>query len=205
MTVAYQNAWEKLRKYYELTNDAHSIYAAAILLHPSYRRQYFEHNWTGEEEVWKELMIENVKKTWQDEYQPLIPSPNTLSQSQQQQARKSPSIVSLYLRRAQAPPLSDDEFDSYINGPPTVFDSPQNIIPWLRSQSNPWQGIKQMALDLLSIPAMSTELERVFSQAKLTISPIRSSLSSETIETLELMRYWWSNNIISQRRGGGAR
>ena len=31
---AYQNAWEKLLKYYELTDDAHSIYAAAISSSP---------------------------------------------------------------------------------------------------------------------------------------------------------------------------
>ena len=36
LAVAYQNAWEKLQKYYELTDDAHPIFAAAILLHPSH-------------------------------------------------------------------------------------------------------------------------------------------------------------------------
>jgi hypothetical protein len=43
LVITYQNVWEKLRKYYELTNDTHSIYAAAILLHPSYRKQYFNY------------------------------------------------------------------------------------------------------------------------------------------------------------------
>ena len=33
LAIAYQNAWAKLLKYYELTDKAHSIYAAAILLH----------------------------------------------------------------------------------------------------------------------------------------------------------------------------
>ena len=36
LAAAYQNAWAKLRKYYALTEDAHSIYAAAILLDPSH-------------------------------------------------------------------------------------------------------------------------------------------------------------------------
>ena len=30
LAVAYQNAWEKLQKYYKLTDDAHSIYGAAV-------------------------------------------------------------------------------------------------------------------------------------------------------------------------------
>ena len=38
LVVTYQNAWEKLLKYYGLTDDAHSIYAVAILLHPSHRK-----------------------------------------------------------------------------------------------------------------------------------------------------------------------
>ena len=62
LAVAYQNAWEKLQKYYELTDDAHPIFAAAILLHPSHRKYYFDHHWTDDEEQWKELMIANIKK-----------------------------------------------------------------------------------------------------------------------------------------------
>jgi hypothetical protein len=41
LAIAYQNAWEKLQKYYNKTNEAHGIYAAAVLLHPSYQKQYF--------------------------------------------------------------------------------------------------------------------------------------------------------------------
>ena len=32
--MQHQNAWEKLTKYYNLTDRSHSIYAAALLLHP---------------------------------------------------------------------------------------------------------------------------------------------------------------------------
>jgi hAT family C-terminal dimerisation region len=199
LAVAYQNAWEKLRKYYELTDEAHSIYAAAILLHPSHRKQYFDHHWTGDEQQWKDLMIQNVKKIWQEEYKPLLLP--TDEQSKQQPLRQQPSILEQYLRQAQVSQVIDDEFDAYINGPPTIFATPHDCIPWLRSQSNPWPGITQHALDLLSIPAMSAELERVFSQAKLTVTPVRNALSDHVIEILELMRYWWKNNIISQPRG----
>ena len=72
--MAYQNVWEKLQKYYELIDDAHPIFAAAILLHPSHRKHYFDHHWTGDKEQWKELMITNVKKVWEQEYKPLAPT-----------------------------------------------------------------------------------------------------------------------------------
>ena len=48
-------------------------------------------------------------------------------------------------------------------------------------------------------------LERVFSQTKLTITPLRNRLAPESIETLELLRHWWVNNVITQEKGGGGR
>ena len=44
--------------------------------------------------------------------------------------------------------------------------------------------------NLYSIPAMSTELKRVFSHSKLRVTLIRNSLSLKPIETPELLRYW---------------
>ena len=41
---------KKLQKYYKLTDDVYPIFAAAILLYPSYRKYYFNHHWTSDEE-----------------------------------------------------------------------------------------------------------------------------------------------------------
>ena len=198
LAVVYQNAWEKLQKYYELTDDAYPIFAAAILLYPSHRKHYFDHHWTGNEEQWKELIIANVKKVWEQEYKPLAP---TQAQQQQQVEQQQPSIIEQYLQQAQMPQIVGDEFDSYINSIQTNFGTPHDCIPWLRSRANLFPGITQHALDLLSIPAMSAELERVFSSAKLTTTPLRNALSDKTMEVLELLRYWYTRNIISQPRG----
>ena len=198
LAVAYQNAWEKLLKYYGLTDDAHSIYAAAILLHPSHRKQYFNYHWIGEEAEWKDRMIMNVKKIWEHDYKPLLPPPH--EPPLQQPPQRVASMVELFTRQAQNSHADGDEFDRYINGPPTIFATPHDCLPWLRSPQNLWPGITQHALDLLSIPAMSAELERVFSQAKRTITSDRNQLDDYTIEILELMRYWWTRNIITQPR-----
>ena len=48
-----------------------------------------------------------------------------------------------------------------------------------------------MAIDIYSIPAMSAELERVFSAAKRTVSDFRGGLQSETIEILECLKSWF--------------
>jgi hypothetical protein len=38
LAITYQNTWEKIQKYYNKTNKAHSIYVAVVLLYPSYRK-----------------------------------------------------------------------------------------------------------------------------------------------------------------------
>jgi hypothetical protein len=55
-----------------------------------------------------------------------------------------------------------------------------------------------MALDILSIPAMSTEYERVFSSAKKLINPMRYSLQEDIIEATECFKAWWDCGLITQ-------
>jgi hypothetical protein len=48
-----------------------------------------------------------------------------------------------------------------------------------------------MAYDLLSIPAMSAETERVFSSTKLMISSNRTCLNADIIEAEECLQVWY--------------
>jgi hypothetical protein len=48
-----------------------------------------------------------------------------------------------------------------------------------------------MALNLLSIPAMSAAPERLFSSCKITITDRRNKLSVKIIEALECLRSWY--------------
>lgn len=142
-------------------------------------------------------MVTNVKKIWEKEYKPLLLA------NEEEEARQPPILVEEYLCRAQALQMSGgDDFEAYIRGPQTIFHNADDVIPWVLSAENPWPAVKQQVLDVLSIPSMFAELERVFSQAKLTITPTRNALSAETVEILELLRHWWVNNIITQQRGG---
>jgi hypothetical protein len=47
-----------------------------------------------------------------------------------------------------------------------------------------------MALDILSIPAISAEPERLFSGAKITISDRRNRLTIDTIQALQCLKSW---------------
>ena len=47
-----------------------------------------------------------------------------------------------------------------------------------------------MALDILSIPAMAAEPERLFSGAKISITDRRNRLGIEVIQALECLKSW---------------
>jgi hypothetical protein len=58
-----------------------------------------------------------------------------------------------------------------------------------------------MAIDILSIPAMSDEPERVFSGARRTVLWERGQLRTETIETIETiecLKHWKKSGILDK-------
>jgi len=55
-----------------------------------------------------------------------------------------------------------------------------------------------MAIDILSIPAMSDEPEHVFSGARCTISWERGQLNPETVEMTECLKHWKKSGILDK-------
>jgi hypothetical protein len=53
-----------------------------------------------------------------------------------------------------------------------------------------------MAIDILSIPPMSDEPERVFSGARRTVSWDRGQMEPETIEMRECLKHWKKSKIL---------
>jgi len=57
-----------------------------------------------------------------------------------------------------------------------------------------------MAIDILSIPSMSAEVERVFSGGRWTITWDRMKLGSMNIERMECLKSWLRSNITAGGR-----
>jgi hypothetical protein len=53
-----------------------------------------------------------------------------------------------------------------------------------------------MAIDILSIPAMSAEPERLFSGAKITITDRRNRPGIDSIQTIECCKSWLGKDSI---------
>src|SRR5277367_1338209 len=97
MAVAYQNAWQKLDNYYNLTNHSHSIYAAAILFNHSRRKTCFDEQWTtGALVTWKEAMLTKVRQTWEEEH-----NDSVIEDDEAPRQVKNPDLLDKYPQRPQ--------------------------------------------------------------------------------------------------------
>ena len=88
--------------------------------------------------------------------------------------------------------LEVDELATWLSTNP--FNIPADMtLPryWWSQLSNPnLYRVARMGLDMCSIPAMSSECERVFSQAKLLITGQRMRLKADIIEATQCLRMW---------------
>jgi hypothetical protein len=183
--TCYNNAWLKLQKYYNLTDNSHQIYAAATLLNPTLRKTYFTEHWTeGETPNWIPIMLTNCRRVWEESYQDPLIQPTAAEQDD----------LDEFMYKSK--PLPGDEFERYIEGVPVVLVQTKelDLVAWWAECKFP--TLRQQAFDTLSIPAMSAECERVFSSVKKLISPERSSLGDDMIEASECMKIWWKQDII---------
>lgn len=62
--------------------------------------------------------------------------------------------------------------------------------------NNPFPSSTKLALDIYSIPAMSSECERVFSETKRVITDERNQLKDTTIEAIQCQRNWLTNKVV---------
>ncbi len=206
MAASYQSAFEKHQKWYSATDDAQEIYAAAVLLHPSYRAAYFKKHWTGDElEAWIQPTIDRVKRKWTNDYSHLdednteaeSSQSQSLSQPSRKRQRREPDFIDKFLNEDLNPDApSPDPFDRFIYGfAMGQFSKKEDLFEWWKNGTHS-KSIQHLALDLLSIPAMSAEMERVFSSAKRLITQDRNRLSPDLIEVLVLLKYWLDHGLI---------
>ena len=115
---AVNNAWVKLREYYDLTDNSHGIYAAASLFYPCLRLAHFKVHWTREMAAWIEPMTETVEGVWKKEYykpaqEPKEKVPET---TDSEPPRKKHFTFRYWITKDGTE--EDNELTSYINGKP---------------------------------------------------------------------------------------
>src|SRR5271156_404388 len=92
-----------------------------------------------------------------------------------------------------------DEFQQWVAAPAiTVTTQSSNLFRWHVDNQESFPTLHQMALDTLSIPAISTEYERVFSSTKKFITSMRSLLKADIPKATKYLKASWDCGIILQ-------
>jgi hAT family C-terminal dimerisation region len=188
MNAALDAAFAKLKKYYDLT-DCPFNYVAASVLNPMLKWRYLEYTWReeprwifeGQQKVCKLCNI--YKATSISVSKPPSPPPQ----------RENRLDDELYSWQHYKPPRVTDGYETYCVEPPLQRMAEPDLIVMCRGLEPRFPTLAAMAYDILSIPAMSAECERVFSSAKLLLSDSRNSLSPESVEGVECNRNWILN------------
>lgn len=106
--------------------------------------------------------------------------------------------IVLQLRSGVGRPSSGDEYMDYNNEEPYKAGLGGALAWWCQpTQRQRWPKLSFMAIDILSIPPMSDEPERVFSGARRTVSWDRGQLEPETIELRECLKHWKTSGILN--------
>ncbi|KAH7465397.1 hypothetical protein FOMA001_g16900 [Fusarium oxysporum f. sp. matthiolae] len=191
------------RSYYTLS-DQTPVYAAALLLDPSKRRKYIERNW---QESWHAPAIAAAQQIWLDEYN-AAPIPESLRvplDVSSSSGRQHNELDELLSDIAVTGPILDDadDFETFIDAPPTrITGSPLQW--WLhRDQRKAYPRLSRMAIDILSIPPESSDVESHFSSARRTLSWDRESMTCENLAKVECVGNWMREGIIVSKSHGG--
>jgi hypothetical protein len=199
IAIGLNNAWLKLEKYYVLT-DKSEAYVAAVILNPYRKWAYFSVSWKTKPD-WLSTAEKKVRALW-DEYRVSHPSPvphtSPPQPMYQQKDYGRPDYAEEYHKRLYAQDdytdILEDEYSKYIStGPVRAVEGMKlHPIQWWRTNEGEYPVLAKLAYDLLSIPAMSAEVERVFSGTKELIRDRRNGLDIESIEASECFRSWTS-------------
>ena len=202
-------AWMKLEKYFKLT-DSSPLYIAAIVLHPAWRFEYFEDKW-AKHPSW----IKNAKKVFKNLYLKYrerihVDSAYDFESRAAETNKPKSSFLPLesfdafsadYLSRRHQKQKQKDmeslELDNYLRAFDPRLQGLNNPIAWWKEHQTDFPILARMAFDIFSIPAMSSEVERIFSAAKKLITDERNCLGPEVVEASETQRYWLKARLVN--------
>jgi hypothetical protein len=165
---AIHNGVDHVDKYHAIVSRI-PAYSAATALDPGVKWGYFERNYTPQSVQETKRVVRNL---WETEYKrapdDVLPAPSTDQRPNKlrefmlrgnQGAGAAEPATSRGRTRRSSPP---DQLDRWMAEP--VEELVTGIISFWRAKRGAYPQLSTMALELYSLPAMSAEVERVFSR-----------------------------------------
>ncbi|KAF4610855.1 hypothetical protein D9613_006637 [Agrocybe pediades] len=174
-----------LNKYYALTDDS-VVYRIAMILHPRHKMMYFtKAKW---EQSWIDTAGRIIREEWTENYKPKDKPVNT---AQDGSLTRTSSFARKYFDSLNDDIASTaDALEEWLASP--VVNTALDPVDYWTQMDRARNPLARMALDYLSIPASSTDVERSFSRGGLTISKLRHSLSDDSARAACVMGSWAS-------------
>ena len=200
MRASINSAWSKLQQYYSRLADS-PLFAAALILHPKYNITYLRAIWRDEEQLaWVKEAEDDLAAFFAKWYlpEPSEGPPRVLDPAQaqsQRQRERSPSRFQAFMDA----PLprgvdeDEDELERYYRMGSQKIEDP---VQWWLGNRDIFPRLSRLALDIFAIPAMASDCERAFSNAKLTMTSQRIRMSDLTLEVLQLLKNWLCHGAI---------
>ncbi|KAJ3511644.1 hypothetical protein NMY22_g15587 [Coprinellus aureogranulatus] len=183
-----------LNKYYSKTDDS-IVYRIAMILHPHYKMEYFTK--AGWEAAWIAEACRIITHEWTTRYKPASVVPVSTSQA------SSSSLVGAstdrfagireqfnFHRNASSSTATADPLEEWLATPPIATNVKLDPIKYWSDMKAGGHPLAQMALDYLSVPATSTDVERAFSKGGLTVSKLRHLLSDALTRAQSVLGEW---------------
>jgi len=212
-------SWAKVEDYYGKA-DASAAYYAANVLNPVNKWAWFEHQWENhpQKKVWLEgdgkkkstsIGVKGlVRELWEEEYKgkydpdsstltdsnkSKTSDPTTRKASSQQKDSEEVAFKNLHKHknwaRSKAKGAYVDRYLAYISTDPE--EPGTDPLEYWNARVTTQPDLARFALDMLAIPMMSAECERVFSSAKYLITDSRNRLKPDIIEANECLKHWF--------------
>lgn len=192
--------WMKLDQYYALTDNS-PAYLAALVLHPAFRWATVESQWadhpdwlargkTAVRKLWEEYQGRSVEEDGMPE-QPVVAGKTTDLDDFMASVRRLGSQQS-----ATSASAMRDEYTEWVartEPGDCLVDDPIQYWPLRRRQ---YPRLSQMAIDVFSVPAMSSEPERIFSLTGQMVSAHRGRVKADLIGAAQCISSWERSGII---------
>jgi hypothetical protein len=206
LQAASAASWLKTVDYYKKADESAAYYAASIL-DPTFKWSWFEDHWGNDtaKKIWlegnprkNEIGVKGlVRELWEEEYKGKYGSHSAVAVDSHQgkdssQSRNLDDPFGGLHRHKQLSLKSKASIDRY-----TAFISTDceekgtDALEFWNTRYSTQPDLARFALDMLAIPMMSAECERVFSSAKHLLTDTRNRLNPDIIEANECLRHWF--------------
>jgi len=204
LEAAAEGALAKCKQYYKYADDSPAYYAADIL-QPHRKWNWLHKRWGGSDktEPWLADAKNAVREFWEEEYKgkyrtTQLPSQQRSRKNRQDSLQPDFSDISLFMELEEVETTPGDSYQAYIERDPEGKLSIEEVLDYWNSRLLSQPDLARFALDMLALPASSSECERVFSSAKLLISPSRNRVNPDIVEMNECLKSWFAKERISQ-------